>query len=42
MKHSAATMNLTNEKKAKKLSDAIKRLASDVEFLVSKWDGDAK
>ncbi len=42
MKHSAATMNLTNEKKAKKLSDAIKRLASDVEFLVSKWNGDAK
>ena len=42
MGRSASLMDLTDEKKVKKLSDAIRRLASDVEFLASKWNGDAK
>ena len=31
-----------DEKKARKLADAIRRLADDVDFLVSKWNGDAE
>ena len=42
MERAASGIDLTNEKKAKKLSDAIRRLSSDVDFLVSKWNGDSR
>ena len=42
MEKAASGIDLANEKKARKLSDAIRRLSSDVDFLVSKWDNDAK
>ena len=35
-------VDLGDERKARKLSDAIRRLASDIEFLAKKWNGDAK
>ncbi len=41
MERASAGIDLTNEKKARKLHDAIIRLASDVDFLVSKWNRDA-
>ena len=42
MERAASGIDLANEKKARKLSDAVRRLASDMDFLVSKWNGDAK
>ena len=42
MEFSAGAMNLSDEKKARKLADAVRRLASDMDFLVSKWNGDTK
>ena len=41
MEKSVSAIDLSDEKKARKLSDAIRRLASDVEFLAKKWNGDA-
>ena len=42
MERAASLMDLSNEKKANKLSDAVRRLSSDLAFLVSKWNGDAQ
>ncbi len=42
MERASSGIDLADEKKARKLADAIRRLADDVDFLVSKWNGDAE
>ena len=41
MEKSVSAIDLSDEKKARKLSDAIRRLADDIAFLSEKWGGDA-
>ena len=41
MERASSGIDLTDEKKARKLSDAIRRLADDIAFLSEKWGGDA-
>ena len=42
MEKAATAIDLTDEKRVRRLSDAIRRLASDLDFLASKWGQDAK
>ena len=42
MERASSGIDLADERRSRKLSDAIRRLADDVDFLVSKWNGDAK
>ena len=42
MENAATAIDLTDEKRVRRLSDAIRRLASDLDFLASKWGQDAK
>ena len=42
MQRHASAIDLADEKKANKLRDAVLRLTSDVSFLVSKWNKDAR
>ena len=40
MAMASAAIDLSNEKKAHKLADAVRRLSDDIAFLSEKWGGD--